>query len=215
MSLDAKNFSLPLRQIKDQCPEISQWLNSNNKIDLGNPRALYYYNKCLFKILDDIELDMPIQEDTDNNLIPTAGLRRAIVSIITSEIKPTKVIEIGTGASAIMGLLLAKKKIHVLATEINPNSFQSASKQIQLNKLENYITLVESKGGILDYLSDSFPVDCVLSLPPYYADDTKELPKKKKGFMGTDSELYSFGEDIDFSLQLFKEWFELNSSTFL
>ncbi len=215
MSLDAKDFSLPLNQIKEQCPELLQWLNSSNKIDLGNTKALYYYNKCLFKILDGIELDMNIQDDSDNNLIPTAGLRRAITSIIVSEIHPTKVVEIGTGASAIMSLLLARNNIQVIATEINLNSLQSAFKQVKINNLEKYITLVESNGGILDYLTEYFPVDCILSLPPYYADESRQLPKKKKGFRGIDSELYSFGEDIGFSLQLLREWFELNSSTFL
>ena len=216
MILDAKNYSLPIKEIKEKFPEIKQWLNKNNKIDLGNPQALYYYNKCLFKLLDDVDIDLSIQVDTEKNLIPTAGLRRAIVAVIMNLAKPSKIIEIGTGASAIMSLLFAKNGVKVIATEINELSFASALHQIQLNHADQLITLIKSTGGIFDYLEKYFPVDCVLSLPPYYAADTKHIPKpSKRGFQGTDSELYSFGEDIDFSLALLNEWYQLHSSTYL
>ena len=75
MILDAKNYSLPIDQIKDKCPEIKQWLNESNKIDLGNPQALYHYNKCLFKILDDIDIELSIHDNTEKNLIPTKKKR--------------------------------------------------------------------------------------------------------------------------------------------
>lgn len=213
--LNAKDFSLPINQIKNQCPDLEQWLNSEDKIDLGNSKALFQYNKCLFKILDNIELDLSIDVGINTNLIPTAGLRRAIVSAVLSETHPQKIIEIGTGATAIMALLFAKNNVQVIATEINPDSLQSAHKQVLINKFEERIKLLKSDGGILDYLQKYFPVDCVVSLPPYYADETKSLPRSKKGFRGVDSELYSFGQDIDFSVQLLQEWSTCNSSNFL
>lgn len=215
MFLDAKDYSLPISKVLEQYPEIKKWVDSENKIDLGNTEALYQYNKYLFKLLDDIQLDLEINRAESRNLIPTAGLRRAIVSIIISIIKPTSVLEIGTGASAIMALLFGKKNIKVIATEINDLSFQSAKKQIQLNNLDHVVTLIKSEGTILENLERYFPVDCVLSLPPYYAADTKSLPKSSKGFQGTDSELYSFGEDIDFSLSLFRQWKISDSSKYL
>lgn len=215
MFLDAKDYSLPISEVLEQCPEIKKWVNSDNKIDLGNSEALYQYNKHLFKLLDGIQLDLDIKQTENRNLIPTAGLRRAIVSTIISNINPHSVIEIGTGASAIMALLFAKRKVKVIATEINVLSFQSAQKQIQLNNISHLVTLIKSEGAILDYLEGYFPVDCVLSLPPYYAADTKSLPKSSKGFQGTNSELYSFGEDIDFSLELFRQWDKINSSKYL
>ena len=214
MNIDARNYSLPLDQIAKGCPEINKWLDEKNKIDLGNYQALYYYNKCLFKILDNIELNLDLT-NSSHNLIPTAGLRRAIVSTIISIIHPKSVIEIGTGASAIMALLFAKHDIRVLATEINEDSLKSALKHVEINDLSNLITVVKSSGGILSYLNDYFPVDCLLSLPPYYADETRQLPRKMKGFRGTDSELYSFGEETGFSLALLKEWYETNSSKYL
>ena len=215
MIIEAKNFSLPIDKIVEKCPEINNWVDEKNKIDLGNYQALYFYNKCLFKILDNIELDLDIHNKPEVNLIPTAGLRRAIVDIIFSTIHPTKIIEIGTGATAIMALLFAKKNVKVIATEINEKSFQSAVKQIKLNHLENNISIIKSSGGILNYLKDYFPVDCLLSLPPYYANNTRKLPKKVRGFQGIDSELYSFGEGTGFSSALLKEWYETNSSEYL
>ncbi len=215
MYLDAKDFSLPINQVIEKYPEIRKWVNSKNRIDLGNSGALYHYNKYLFKLLDDIELDLDINLTERRNLIPTAGLRRAIVSAILSIIHPQSVIEIGTGASAIMALLFAKKNVKVLATEINDFSFHSAQRQVQLNDLENKITLIKSEGGILDYLENYFPIDCVLSLPPYYASNTKDLPKGTKGFLGTDSELYSFGKDLDFSFALIDQWYQIKLSRYL
>lgn len=211
MHLDAKDFALPLNSVQDVCPDILKFINSQGKIDLGNSLALYSYNKCLFKILDDIILDLETEDEKFINLIPTAGLRRLITSVIIEHIHPNKIIEIGTGATAIMALLLAKKSVHVIATEIDNYSYLSAKRHIKINKLDHHITLVKSEGEILNYLENFFPVDCVLSLPPYYANETKNDNRKKSGFRGTESELYSFGESTDFSTKLLQEWNEIDS----
>ena len=113
-----------------------------------------------------------------------------------------------------MALLLAKKNIDVIATEINEVSYNQAINQIQKNHLEGKIQLVKSTGGILKFLEKFFPVDCVFSLPPYYAEKTQGTAKKK-GFQGINSELYSFGEDSDFSISLIKEWLEYPSIPYL
>jgi methylase of polypeptide subunit release factors len=208
MQINAKEFSLPLDQILEKCPDLKQ-ITVLGKIDLGDPKALYQYNKCLYKVLDDIDLELDFNKDKGSNLIPTAGLRRCIASTIIEIINPLKIIEIGTGASAIMALLFAKKNIEVIATEINNESVISAQKQIELNNLSQKITLKQSQGDILQYLEKYFPVDCILSLPPYYAEKTKLKVPKKRGFLGVESELYSFGEETDFSTKLIEEWIEM------
>jgi len=210
MQFSAKDYSLPIEKVKKSCSELNLYVNEKGKIDLGSSKALYTYNKCLFKILDGIELNLPIDNEEQVHLIPTAGLRRLIASIIIKFVNPLKVIEIGTGATAIMALLLAKSNVQVIASEIDEKSFKFANDHVKINNLEEKITLVKSEGGVLNYLEKFFPVDCVLSLPPYYADETK-TEKKNRGFRGTDSELYSFGESVDFSIKLLQEWCEISS----
>lgn len=215
MKYNAKDFTLPIKTVLEKCTDMRKWVDEKNKFDLGNPQALYTYNKCIFKILEDITLFLDVSKDNPNNLIPTAGLRRCITAIILEHTKAKKVIEIGTGASAIMALLFARNNVEVIATEINESSFLQAQKHIEINKVEAQVTLVKSEGGILNYLEeDYFPADCVLSLPPYYGEKTK-IPPKKKGFQGIESELYSFGEETDFSLRLFDEWYDTGSIAYL
>ena len=139
-------------------------------------------------MLDKITIDLNTDVDELPNLIPTAVIRRLIVSVILDYVQPTRVIEIGTGATAIMALLLAKHKVSVIATEIDDYSYVSAQKNVYLNNLNDSITLVKSEGEILSYLEKFFPVDCVLSLPPYYGNETKNQIRKKRGFRGKDSE---------------------------
>ena len=105
MELNAKNYSLPINKVVGACHELQKFVNPKGKIDLGDSTALYYYNKCLFQMLVNITIDLNTDDEELPNLIPTAGLRRLIVSVILDYVQPTRVIEIGTGATAIMALL--------------------------------------------------------------------------------------------------------------
>ena len=205
MKIDAKNFSLPIKEVLADCPDLYQYTKAN-KIDLGNPLALRAYNICLFKILENVIIELP-----ESNLIPTCGLRRSIVHVIleiTNLKLNDRIIEIGTGASAIIAMLFAKKGFNnIIATDINHESLIIAEKQLKINNLQDSITLMKSSGGIVNWLKDKFPVQCLVSLPPYYSSESIIIGQKR-GFLGVDSELYSHGSAEDFSLQLINEWLE-------
>lgn len=209
--VDAQNYSLPIHKVLDSCPQLLPFINlENKKIDLGNPEALRIYNECLYKILDRISIIIP-----SGNLIPTAGLRRAIADLVLKYIQPEKILEIGTGSTAILAQLFALKNIKVFATEISSDSINLAKKQINFNidLFLHPIKLFQSPGGLLEWLRneplDIFPVDVVIFLPPYYSRDVQS--KRNRGFQGVDTELYSSGSAEQISIQYIKEAYSMKN----
>lgn len=203
--LDARKYALPVKAAVEKCPALGPYVDpSSNKLDLGSREALAQYNTCLFRVLECLKLDVPAP-----HLIPTAGLRRALTDLIM-EFRPSKVVEIGTGATAIMAMLLAKRQVDVVATEVDTAALHHAKKQVHNNHLTPRVTLLESRGGIFSWLRNEpsiFPIDGVFCLPPYYkAGQPRKEPTK--GFGGTDSEMYSMGEAEDFTVQLIREVME-------
>jgi len=118
-----------------------------------------------------------------------------------------RVVEIGTGASAALSLILAKKyKRRILATEINEDSYFSAKKNIIDNGLDNRITLLKSRGDIILDLIPSGKYAALLCYPPIYSEDLTIL-KKKRGWKGVESELIGGGDDgLSFMKQLIDEY---------
>ncbi|OLS16467.1 MAG: Release factor glutamine methyltransferase [Candidatus Heimdallarchaeota archaeon LC_3] len=206
IEVNAKNYSLRIEEAIKKCPDLKKYVDSiTNKFDLGNSEALINYNQCLFRVLDGLDIEIPPE-----HLIPTAGLRRCIVDILYKEINPRSIIEIGTGSTAIIAQLFALRGITAYATEIDQNSVESANKNIKNNlNMFSKCTIFKSDGGILDWLIEQekgiFPVDLVLSLPPYYLHGSP-LKSMNRGFLGTKNELFSYAEAEDFSIQLFNEW---------
>lgn len=207
IDVNAKNYSLRIEETIKKCPDLNKYVDpSTNKFDLGNSEALVNYNQCLFRILDGLDIKIPPE-----HLIPTAGLRRCIVDILYKEINPRSILEIGTGPTAIIAQLFALRGTQVYATEIDQSSIDIAIRNVENNsKYFNYpIEFFQSTGGILGWLielhKDIFPIDLALSLPPYYLQNSS-IKNGKKGFLGTKTELFSFAEAEDFSLQLMREW---------
>jgi hypothetical protein len=207
VEINARNYSLRIEEAMKTCPELQKHVNSlTNKFDLGNSDALINYNQCLFRILDGLDIEIPTE-----HLIPTAGLRRCIVDILCKELNPKSILEIGTGSTAIIAQLFALKGIRAYATEIDKKSIESGNKNIGNNsKMFSYpIRIFQSDGGILNWLieqeNDIFPIDLVLSLPPYYLHGSP-VKTLNRGFSGTKFELFSFAEAEDFSIQLITEW---------
>ena len=202
-TINTRQYSLPIKVIYNKYPKFRQYVNPTNyKIDLGNSESLRAYNQLLFKELEGLDILIP-----KGHLIPTAGLRRAIVQLVLKQ-NPRVILEIGTGATAIVSQLLAKKGIKVMATELDPMSFQYALENIERNKqLFNFpITLIKSNGEIIKGLKEinsGIFFDGIVSLPPYYDIDSKRK-KYEKGFSGTHSELF-FGKFENFGKRLLEE----------
>jgi len=149
-TVEDKYLGMKFEKLVPKYLELAKYLISRNppKFDLGDPETLSELNKCLFKELANLVIKLP-----KGHLIPSYSLRMAYVKTI-NELLTNKninssypIIEIGTGASAAIAMLLAKYNKKVLATEINEISFQLAQKNVMKNKLTVFTppTLVTNK----------------------------------------------------------------------
>ncbi|MCY3411157.1 MAG: RlmF-related methyltransferase [Candidatus Heimdallarchaeota archaeon] len=179
---------------------------SNGKIDLGNKDALIEYNKAIAWILLDLKFTVP-----SNFLIPTICLRYNYLDILIRRFQPRHILEIGTGSTAILAMIAAKKyQIPVTATEINTESLNWARKNIELNAVDHLITLIQSTGGIINGVipKDAY-FDMLVCYPPMYPQEDRknfEDQRKERGFQGVPSEMVGGGKDgFDFIAHLIEE----------
>jgi len=205
--LEAKYYSLPFSSLVEKYPILNAFLISVDppKFDLGNPKVLSMINKYLFKEV--VDLDIRVPEDF---LIPSLGIRHAYCDFIADRIKSNKpIIEIGTGSSAAIALILAKKyNKQVVATEINTSSIEMAISNIITNRLENKINIITSKGEIITNLISPGNYSALVSYPPFYDADLTKL-EKKRGWKGKQSELFGGKKDgLAFAKQLLHESFQ-------
>ena len=206
--IEAKYFTIPFDELVKRKPELAIYAISINPVrfDLGNPVVLSKVNQCLYETVLNIKIEVP-----PSHLIPTLGIRYAYCEAVTSRISSSKpIIEIGTGASSAIALILAKKyHKEVLATEINLSSLESANRNISANNQEKKIRLIKSKGDIIKNIVPKGKYSALLCYPPLYEEDPTRL-EKKRGWKGTHDELIGGGEDgmefiKQFILELFTE----------
>ena len=150
-------------------------------IDFKSKKALRLYNLVIAREKYDLHLELP-----ENALIPTPPLRFAFLK---ETIKPkSSILEIGTGASAIIALLAAKHfNAKVLATEKDPKLYEYAKINVKKNRLEDCvkIILIEKNNPIKGTISEDIKFDAILSNPPWY----KEKETQGKAFSGKSHEL--------------------------
>lgn len=206
--IEAKHLGMKFEKLVAKYPKLEKYLISKNppKFDLGDPETLSELNKCLFKELADLDIELP-----KGHLIPSYSLRMAYVEaineLLTSKIANFSypIIEIGTGASAAIAMLLAKKyKRKVLATEINEISYQLAQRNIVKNKLSSLITLIKSEGQIIKEIVPEGKYTALMCYPPIYPADLTKL-EKQRGWKGVQSELIAGERELDFAIKLLNE----------
>ncbi len=204
--IDAKYFTIPFDELVEENPELAIFLTSIKpaKFDLGNTDVLSKVNKCLFKSVLGLNISVP-----EKYLIPTLGIRYAYCDTIVSYVNSNlPFIEIGTGASAAIALILSKKyQKEVIATELNELSFSAAKKNVVANQLESFVSLLKSEGEIIENLIPEGKYASLLCYPPHYEQDLTRL-EKKRGWKGTYDELIGGGEDgMNFTKNLIGEVF--------
>ncbi len=210
--IEAKYFTIPFDELVEKNPELAIYALSVNpiKFDLGSSEVLSKVNQCLYKTVLDIYISVP-----QDHLIPTLGIRYAYCQATTSRIySKYPCIEIGTGASAAISLILAKKfNRKIVATELNDASFSSARQNISVNEMDDSVMLLKSKGEIIQNLVPKGKYSALLCYPPLYEQDLTRL-EKKRGWKGTYDELIGGGDDgMDFLRVLVEEIFSNNEIT--
>lgn len=171
-------------------PELQKYIK-NGKLDFGNRKARILYNKAIVKAVFDIEI-----EYHPKGLI-TPPISRYIF-LKTFLRGGEKVLEIGTGHSALMAIMAAKLfNCEVWATEMDEEFFEYAKRNIERNKVQ--VKLIKSKGEIIEGLiSERETFDVIFSAPPYYEKPTKGVLTPIEAVGGG-----KYGEE--FSLRLLKE----------
>jgi len=186
--------------------ELRSFQNSRGRIDFGDTDSVNAYNRAAFKVMADLELIIP-----DRNLVPTACLRQAYLTVLLDSIlqRGDRILEIGTGATAAIAMLAAKAHgLRVVATEIDPESHQIALQNIRRNQLTEMIDLQLSRGGIIKDVVETTGIRAVLCYPPTYPEADRETYQNEEvgGFKGTESEMIGGGDDgYDFIRQYLDE----------
>lgn len=205
-SINIKPWCAKIQDARQVSDELEAFLDEDGQLDFGDSKALNSYNKAVAKVLSDLDIQVP-----DNHLIPAVCLRYAYAKILADNFLKSgdKIVEIGTGASAIISQILAKSfHIECIATEINPDSFESAKNNILNNNLTGLIQLLKSTGQILNDLVKDSHYQAILTYPPTYGESVQEMNKlnKQRGFKGVKSEMIGGGDTgFEFTRQYLEE----------
>lgn len=199
-----KRCGLPFKEAIQRCPDLKKYATKGqNRIDLGNSQALLLYNRVVLQDFMSLDFTVP-----PGFLIPTICSRWAFVSWINNEKSPLNVLEIGTGASAILAMMFARIGCRVEATEINEMAYQSAQNNIKVNGLESQILLkkVQDENQILMNCYDSLTkFDALVCNPPQYDQDFFYQQSLSKGFVGQELELVGGEKGHEFIIKLIEE----------
>ncbi|WP_371803823.1 RlmF-related methyltransferase [Candidatus Lokiarchaeum ossiferum] len=147
-------------------PDLIPFLKTRDppRINKESREALLLYN---YYVAQDL-FNLTIEFERDVAIVPTPVMRYAFLQHL---IHPNcSIIELGTGASAIIALIAAKCfNAQVYATEMDPTYIEYAKRNVSANKLENKIQVINSHGKFLDgIIPENLKVDFIISNPPYY-----------------------------------------------
>ncbi|AFK22642.1 RlmF-related methyltransferase [Pyrococcus sp. ST04] len=182
-------LGLPIKEAIKIVPELAYYVDDKGRLDFSNRQARILYNKAIARALFGLEL-----EYHPKGLVTTPISRYIFLKTFLKG--GEKVLEIGTGHTALMALLAEKIfGCDVTATEIDDEFFEYALKNIKRNKAG--VKLVKSHGEIIKGLiSERF--DVIFSAPPYY--------DRQKGNVLTEGEAIGGGEYGEgFSIRLIEE----------
>ncbi len=205
--LDSSKNCLPIKDAVNHWPPLTSYVKSG-KIDLGDPNALREYNMAILYWLTGYRIEMPM-----GNLIPAVCLRNTYVHYLRNRFPNAKVlVDIGTGASAILSLLAFHYGFDVVATEVDAVSLAYAKRNAEINHAS--IRFFQSQGGIfIDVIPKSLieKIDICVTYPPFYPTDKPgRTSMKKRGFKGTGSELFGGETGMEFTVRYIEESIHLN-----
>ncbi|ODO11849.1 hypothetical protein I350_00633 [Cryptococcus amylolentus CBS 6273] len=195
-------------------------------IDFKDPRALKELTHCLLK--EDWTLDVQVRDDricppvllTHRRLDYIYHLLDIEPSLPSSSSKSLRVLDIGTGATAIYPILLHRIRplSHITATELDNTSYQHALQTLETNKIPaSSITVVKapSPNPILFPLlkaKDEEAWDFTMCNPPFF-ESAEEMQKgidlKEEGAhaapTAADNELITRGGEVAFISSMIRE----------
>lgn len=204
------------------------WQQCSGKLDFQDPSTIKTLSKAILRTDFGLQLEVP-----DDRLCPPIPNRWNYVSWIhglidstSSSYSPTydpeqKIVglDIGTGASAIYTMLCLKSRPNwtMCATDIDKKSFESAARNLAINKLITRTKLLQNtelnaliplQGLGVDHL------DFTICNPPFFT-DTNDMASSLKGegkswkpnaiCTGADVEMVCEGGDLGFATKIVNE----------
>ncbi|WP_456422935.1 RlmF-related methyltransferase [Thermococcus sp.] len=170
-------LGLPVREAVKLFPELKDHLNKRGRIDFSNREARILYNKAIAKALFGLEI-----EYHPRGLVTTPVSRYLFLKTFLRGRE--KVLEIGTGHTALMALMAEKIfECDVTATELDDEFFEYARRNVERNLAK--VKLIKSNGGIIKgVIPERERFDVIFSAPPYYERPTKGVLTEREGVGG-------------------------------
>ncbi len=187
-------LGLPVREAMRVFPELVKYVDGRGRIDLSKRKARILYNRAIAKVIFGLEI-----EYHPRGLVTTPVSRYVFLKTFLRG--GERVLEIGTGHTAMMALMAYKLfSCDVTATELDDEFFEYARGNIERNGAG--VKLIKSDGGIIrGVIPEGKRFDVVFSAPPYYERPTKGVLTEREGVGGG-----KHGEA--FSVKLIKEALE-------
>ncbi|XP_023315531.1 U6 small nuclear RNA (adenine-(43)-N(6))-methyltransferase isoform X2 [Trichogramma pretiosum] len=192
---------------------VSLKLNGKLTIDFNNKYHLRMLTQALLKHDFDLQVTIP-----RNNLIPTLPLRLNYILWIEDLLRHAGIrelhnvtgIDIGTGPIGIYPLLIQRMfKSSMVCTDINPDSIESAKKNIIQNGLETKIKVFcVDKDSILGEVMQQNYYEYAFTMcnPPFFEDKPEKRDRCDEKFVsGHDHEVRVTGGEEEFIRQLMDE----------
>ncbi len=184
-------LGLPVREAVKLFPELKEYVDERGRLDFSNREARILYNRAIAKALFGLDIDYH-----PRGLVTPPISRYLFLKMFLKG--GEKVLEIGTGHTAMMALMAEKLfDCEVTATELDEEFFEYARRNIERNLAR--VRLIKSNGGIIKrVIPEGERFDVIFSAPPYYEKPTKGVLTEREGVGGG-----KYGEA--FSVRLIEE----------
>ncbi|NJE11102.1 methyltransferase domain-containing protein [Thermococcus sp. MAR1] len=170
-------LGLPVKEAVNLFPELKDYLDERGRLDFSNREARILYNRAIANAVFGLEI-----EYHPGGLVTTPVSRYLFLKTFLRG--GERVLEIGTGHTAMMALLAEKLfNCDVTATELDEEFFEYAKANIERNGAR--VQLIRSNGGIIRWvIPEGEKFDVVFSAPPYYERPTKGVLTEREGLGG-------------------------------
>ncbi|NJE76836.1 RlmF-related methyltransferase [Thermococcus sp. ES12] len=170
-------LGLPVREAVKLFPELERYLDERGRLDFSNREARILYNRAIAKAVFGLDI-----EYHPHGLVTTPVSRYIFLKTFLRG--GERVLEIGTGHTAMMALMAAKLfNCDVTATELDGEFFEYARKNIERNRAG--VKLIRSNSGIIrGVIPEGEFFDVIFSAPPYYEEPTKGVLTELEGVGG-------------------------------
>lgn len=212
-----QDFELLASKYPDFCRE---WRSMNHKSGPLSSKATPEFQMALTRAILDFHFGLAMPSLPAGRLCPPVPNRWFYCEWMLLELMPSLMnplyfeiryipknygLDIGTGASAIFPLLFLKQQanLHMLASEIDAVSIESAMMNVEANNLQDRVTFIPIKptdsvtGPLLQALelTDVASLDFIITNPPFYNERPPERTDGRDRAPMTDVEgLYPGGE---------------------